>query len=93
MEFDWIDPPFAFSTITPREIEESFEDPFGLRMMPEIASYGGEARYFLMGKSLTGKYLFNVFWTDGKVYRVICSREMTEEEVDLYNRKNSEIYF
>lgn len=93
MEFDWADPPFAFDACSPREIEESFEDPFGLRLMPEIPNYGEEARYFLLGKSLTGKYLFNVFWTDGKLYRVIATREMTDEEVDLYNRKNSEIYF
>ena len=34
---------------------------------------------------------FTVFWTDGKRYRAIFSRDMTPEEVSFYDRKNSEL--
>jgi hypothetical protein len=36
MEFDWNNPPFELdSSLTQREIEESFEDPFAIRLMPD----------------------------------------------------------
>ncbi|MEA3186854.1 MAG: uncharacterized protein QOD99_684 [Chthoniobacter sp.] len=88
MDFDWLDAPFDLRKVTPREIEESFEDPFSLRIMPDQA--GEEARYFNLGKSVTDRRLFSVFWTDGKKYRVILSREMTPEEALFYDRKNLE---
>ena len=90
MEFDWLDAPFDLKTIPPKEIEESFEDPFSLRMMPES---GGdtEARYFNLGKSITGRPVFTVFWTDGKAHRVIYARDMTPEEVNFFDRKNLEL--
>ncbi|MGC3989187.1 MAG: BrnT family toxin [Chthoniobacteraceae bacterium] len=77
--------------ISPKEIEESFEDPFSLRLMPELADEGAEARYFNLGKSVNNTSLFSLFWTDGKQYRVIFSRPMTAEEEGFYDRKNSEI--
>ena len=48
-----------------------------------------EARYFVLGKSMRNRPLFNVFWTDGKNYRVILSRDMTEDESGFYDRKNA----
>ena len=91
MEFDWIDAPFDLKEIVPREIEESFEDPFAIRLLPEEEDAGAEARYFCLGKSLNNRPLFSVFWTDGKVYRVIFCREMTEDEKSFYDRKNAEL--
>jgi uncharacterized DUF497 family protein len=93
MEFDWLDAPFDLRKISPREIEESFEDPFSLRLLPEIESDGDKARYFNLGKSVGERALFTVFWTDGKRYRAILSRDMTPEEVTFYERKNSELGF
>lgn len=90
MEFDWIDAPFELKTILPKEIEESFEDPFSLRILPDTI-HPTEARYFNLGKSMPGRPIFSVFWTDGKAYRVIFSRDMTPEEVHFYERKNSEL--
>jgi uncharacterized DUF497 family protein len=49
-----------------------------------------EARYFNLGKSANDRGVFTVFWTDGKRYRAIFSREMTAEELTFYERKNSE---
>jgi uncharacterized protein len=90
MEFDWIDPPFDVHSVTPREVEESFEDPFSLRLLPE-AGYGVEqARYLCLGRTLANRPLLSVFWTDGKNFRVICCRDMTPEEHSFYERKNAE---
>ena len=36
MEFDWIDTPFDLKALPPKEIEESFEDPFSLRILPDM---------------------------------------------------------
>ncbi len=91
MDFDWIDPPFDLKKISPREIEESFEDPFSLRLLPENESAGGESRFFCLGKSVGNLPVFSVFWTDGKKYRVLCAREMTPEELSFYERRNSEL--
>jgi len=91
MDFNWLDTPFDLRNITPKEIEESFEDPFSLRLLPEADNDEVKARYFNLGKSLSGRRIFSVFWTDGKNYRVLLSREMTAEEDDFYDRKNSEL--
>lgn len=90
MEFDWIDCHFDLKQIPPREVEEAFEDPFSIRLLPEIELSDGEARYFALGKTLGNRYLFSCFWTDGKNYRVIFCREMSEEETSFYERKNAE---
>ncbi len=90
MDFDWIDAPFDLRKISPREIEESFEDPFSLRLLPDSLGEDEEARYFNLGRSIDQHGIFSVFWTDGKRYRVILAREMTPEETDFYERKNSE---
>lgn len=90
MEFDWLDTPFDLHQITPKEIEESFEDPFSLRLLPELPDTDSKARFFNLGRTLGARGLFSLFWTDGKRYRVILSREMTPEEAAFYDRKNSE---
>lgn len=46
MDFDWIDAPFDLKKISPREIEESYEDPFSLRLLPEQELSGGNSRFF-----------------------------------------------
>ena len=90
MDFDWIDAPFDLKAVPPREIEESFEDPFSIRLLPEGGD-GDEARYFNLGKSMGNRGIFSLFWTDGKKYRVLCARDMTPEEVQFYERKNVEM--
>ena len=90
MEFDWLDVSFDLSKVTPKEIEESFEDPFAVRLLPD-GNYGNqEARYICLGRSVGNRPLFSVFWTDGKRYRVIISREMTKEEESFYDRRNAQ---
>ena len=91
MEFNWLDTSFDLKRISPKEIEESFEDPFSLRLLPDGTADDAKARYFNLGKSLVDRGIFSVFWTDGKNYRVILSRNMTPEELGFYERKNSDL--
>ena len=86
MEFDWLDASFDLSKITPKEIEESFEDPFAVRLLPDGEYSENNTRFFCLGRSVSNRPIFSLFWTDGKLYRVIVSREMTEEEEGLYER-------
>lgn len=91
MEFDWTSSGFEPTDVSRKEIEESFEDPFSIRLMPDIEDLSKrEARYFILGRAISGRSLFTVFWTDGKRYRVIFSRLTTPEEGAFYERKNSE---
>jgi uncharacterized protein len=91
MDFDWIDVSFDLAKLPPKDIEESFEDPFSLKLLPDgNDSAGADARYFNLGRALGGTPIFSVFWTDGKRYRVIYSRPMTVEEAYFYERKKAE---
>ena len=91
MEFDWLDVPFDLHALSPKEIEESFEDPFGLRILPETDTTGDKARYFNLGLSVDGRAIFSVFWTDGKRIRVILARDTVPEETSFYERKKQEL--
>lgn len=91
MEFDWFDTSLSPASLTPKEVEESFEDPFSIRLLPDQVEDDKKARYFNLGKTLAGRPLFSVFWTDGKRYRVILAREMFPSEVTFFERKNAEL--
>ena len=92
MEFDWTGHGFVPEEISRKEIEESFEDPFSIRLLPDLEEVAGrEARYFNLGRAISNRLIFTVFWTDGKKYRVVFSRLMTPEEETFYERKNSEL--
>ena len=94
MDFDWLDSPVDLKKIAPKEVEESFEDPFSIRLLPDaVAEEGAQSRFFNLGKSVGDRGVFTVFWTDGKKYRAIAARDMTPEEVTFYERKNSEMGF
>lgn len=92
MEFDWLNLSYDLRRVPPREIEETFDDPFGLRLLPEIPSAAGEARYFNLGKTPVGRGVFSVFWTDGQRTRVILARDMTPEETAFYDQRNAEVH-
>ncbi len=93
MEFNWLNPTFDLKKTSPSEIEEAFEDPFSLRLLPDSTTSNKQARYVCLGKTLKGRPLFSVFWTDGKAYKVIAAREMTEAEHQFYERKNAETLY
>jgi uncharacterized DUF497 family protein len=88
MEFDWNSSPIDFSrSLTPQDIEESFEDPFAVRLLPDSPRFSAQARYFNLGRSAGGIGIFSVYRTNGKQIRVLCSRLFTPEEQFFYQRK------
>ena len=90
MEFDWIDSSFDVKALLPREIEESFEDPFSVRLVPDAKPFTAQARYFSLGRTLSGKGIFCIYRSNGNQTRVICARPFTDEENHLYERKKQE---
>ncbi len=88
MEFDWINSPFDIkATFLPREIEEAFEDPFSLRVVPDAKPFDAQTRYFCLGKTLDGRGVFSIYRSNGNLTRVICGRPFTDEEEHFYERK------
>jgi uncharacterized DUF497 family protein len=88
MEFDWNNPPFEWdSSLNPKDVEESFEDPFALRLLPDTNRFAVQARFFNLGKSSSGLGIFSVYRTNGKQIRVIHARPFTQEEQFFYQRK------
>ena len=87
MEFDWNNPPFELGSLTQREIEESFEDPFAVRLMPDSPRFGVQARFFNLGLSAGGIGIFSVYRTNGRQTRVIFARPFETEERFFYQRK------
>ena len=88
MEFDWNNPPFNLdSSLTLQEIEESFEDPFAVRLLPDSPRFSVQARFFNLGMSAGGAGVFSVYRTNGKQIRVIHSRQFEPEERFFYQKK------
>ncbi len=87
MEFDWNNPSFELGSLTEREIEESFEDPFAVRLMPDTPRFGVQARFFNLGMSAGGVGIYSVYRTNGKQVRVLLARPFAPEERFFYQRK------
>lgn len=90
MELDFSNTPFDTTAFKPHEIEEIFEDPFSLRLLPDADRADGEARYYLLGRTIGNRALFLAFWSNGKQARVAAARDMTEDEIAFYDRKLAE---
>ena len=88
MEFDWNNQPFELSSsLTPKDIEESFEDPFAIKLLPDTARFAVQSRYFNLGMSAGGFGVFSVYRTNGKSVRVILARVFEPEDRFFYQRK------
>jgi len=88
MEFDWSNPPFSLDgSLTQREIEESFEDPFAVKLLPDSPRFSVQARFFNLGVSASGTGIFSVYRTNGKQVRIIFARPFQPEERFFYQRK------
>jgi len=88
MEFDWNNSPFSLdSSLTQREIEESFEDPFALRVLPDSPRFSVQARFFNLGMSAGSVGIFCVYRTNGKQVRIVFARLFEPEERFFYQRK------
>ena len=88
MEFDWNNSPFNLDgSLTQREIEESFEDPFAVRLLPDTQRFSVQARFFNLGMSAASTGVFSVYRTNGKQIRVLFARPFEPEERFFYQRK------
>jgi hypothetical protein len=88
MEFDWSNPPSNVDgSLTRQVIEESFEDPFAVRLLPDSPRFTVQARFFNLGLSAGGIGVFSVYRTNGKLFRVVHARLMESEERFFYQRK------
>lgn len=88
MEFDWHNPPFGASgSVSLEEIEESFEDPFAVRLLPDSSRFAAQTRFFNLGRTAAGQGVFSVYRTNGRQLRVIFARPFEPEEGFFYERK------
>lgn len=89
MEFDWNNPSFELGSLTQREVEESFEDPFAVKLMPDTPRFGVQARFFNFGMSAGGTGIYSVYRANGRQVRVMLARQFEPEERFFYQRKMS----
>ena len=88
MDFDWNNPPFNLDqSLTLQIIEESFEDPFAVRLMPDSPRFAVQARFFNLGVATNGQGVVTVYKTNGKQARVIFARPFESEDRFFYQRK------
>lgn len=88
MDHDWNNPPFNLSeSISIKDIEESFEDPFAVRLLPDSPRFSAQARYFNLGVAASGAGVFSVYRTNGKSVRVIHARPFEPEEKFFYQKQ------
>jgi len=88
MEFDWNNPPFNLdSSLTLQEIEESFEDPFAIRLLPDSPRFSVQTRFFNLGVSAAGTGIFSVYRTNGRQVRILHARAFEPEERFFYQKK------
>jgi uncharacterized DUF497 family protein len=88
MDFDWNNPPFNLDqALRIQEIEESFEDPFAVRLLPDSPRFAVQARFFNLGVATSGKGIFTAYKTNGKQVRIIFARPFEPEEQYFYQRK------
>lgn len=88
MEFDWNNPSFEMGgSLTQREVEESFEDPFAIKLLPDSPRFSVQARFFNLGVTAGKDGVFSVYRTNGKQIRVIYARPFQPEERFFYQRK------
>jgi len=88
MDFDWSNPPFNLnSAINIKDIEESFEDPFAVRLLPDSPRFAAQARFFNLGTAVNGTGILTIYRTNGKSVRVVHARPFESEEKFFYQRK------
>lgn len=74
--------------VAPEEAEEIFFDPNNI-LDKDIEHSVIEQRFLIIGKTDTGRLLYQVFTRRGNNIRVISSRDINKKEVGLYEKKVS----
>ncbi len=88
MDFDWRNPSMEFyGDLKVQEIEESFDDPFAVRLLPDSERFADQSRYFNLGRSANGNGIFSVYRTNGKQAKIVGARLFEPEEAFFYKRR------
>ncbi|MBL9137164.1 MAG: hypothetical protein JNK85_14930 [Verrucomicrobiales bacterium] len=91
MEFDWSSSTSQLAgSLSQQEVEESFEDPFAVKLLPDSPRFTAQARFFNLGRTVSGKGVFAMYRTNGRQVRVIVARPFEPEESFFYERKVSQ---
>src|SRR5579863_6970197 len=88
MDFDWTNSPVDLSdALSRQDVEESFEDPFAVKLLPDTPRFSVQARFFNVGMTAGGVGVFSVYRTNGKQVRIIHARPLEAEERFFYQKK------
>ncbi|MGB0587194.1 MAG: hypothetical protein ACPGQC_10620 [Limisphaerales bacterium] len=88
MDFNWEKwPNQPECSLKEREVEESFEDPFSVRLFPDAPQFSENARFFNLGRNSKGQGVFSVYRANGKQIQVIHARTFVAEEEFFYERQ------
>ncbi|MDI6768291.1 MAG: BrnT family toxin [Anaerolineales bacterium] len=74
--------------VTTSECEEAFFN-LPLLLQPDPSHSQAEHRYFVLGQTNVGRYLFIAFTTRNDKIRVISAREMSQKESAIYEQADS----
>ena len=92
MEFDWDSHPSRpEGSLKPLDVEESFEDPFAVRLLPDSARFAEKARYFNLGRAASGEGIFSIYRANGRQIQVIHARPFAPEENFFYKRQQDKL--
>ncbi|MBC8324622.1 MAG: hypothetical protein H8E27_03215 [Verrucomicrobia subdivision 3 bacterium] len=92
MDFDWEKSPTkALGSLKAQDVEESFEDPFAVRLLPDSVQFAEKARYFNLGRSANGEGVFSIYRTNGRQIQVIHARTFYAEERFFYERQQDKL--
>lgn len=75
--------------VTPEEAEDVFfHEPFLVRS--DVRHSRDEKRYYALGQTSRGRFLFVAFSVRGRLIRVISARDMNRNEARVYERTGEE---
>ena len=92
MEFDWEKQPLQPDcSLKQRDVEESFEDPFSVRILPDSPHFSEKVRYFNLGRAANGEGVFSIYRANGRQIQVIHARPFEAEENFFYERQQDKL--
>ena len=92
MDFDWENQPSReLGSLKTQDVEESFEDAFAVRLLPDSARFAEKARYFNLGRAATGEGIFSIYRANGRQIQVIHARPFAPEENFFYERQQDKL--
>ena len=92
MDFDWENHPLQeVGSLKTQDVEESFEDPFAVRLLPDSARFSEKARYFNLGRAADGGGIFSIYRANGRQIQIIHARPFEPEENFFYERQQHKL--